>query len=81
MADVVNKFEVKYWPDTQTYYVKVQFPDNTSQELNSKTDLTYTQWQALITTAWIAHTTRVPLPNQCVCPACKKPFDCPNRMK
>lgn len=79
MADVVNRFEVKYWPDTKTYYCKVQFPDGTRQELNSKTDLTYTQWQQKIKDAWIVHTTPVPAPDECQCPNCNKPFVCPNR--
>ena len=79
MADVVNKFEVKYWPDTKTYFCRVVFPDGTKQELNSKTDLTYSQWQEKITAVWIAHTTPVPGPAECQCPACKKTFICPNR--
>ena len=77
MADVVTDFNVKLW--NGTYYCTVRFPDNTSQELKSPTDLTYTQWQEKITAAWDAHNTPIPEPDECQCPACKKPFTCPNR--
>lgn len=77
--DIVSKFEVKFWPDTKTYYCKVQFPDNTTQELSSKVDMTYAQWQQKIKDAWVAHTTPKPKPEECQCPECKSKFVCPNR--
>jgi hypothetical protein len=63
MADVVDKFGVKLW--NGTYYCIVKFPDGTSQELSSKTDLTYSQWQTKIKEAWDASQKPPPESNGC----------------
>jgi hypothetical protein len=51
--DVVDSFGVKLW--NGAYYCTVKFPDGTKQELKSKEDLTYSQWQGMIKTAWEVH--------------------------
>jgi hypothetical protein len=79
MPNVVEKFGVKFW--NGSYYCSVVFPNGTRQELKSDADLTYTQWQVEIQKAWDASQVPEPKPGQCTCPACKKPFDCPNRTR
>jgi hypothetical protein len=53
MANVVDKFGVKFW--NGNYYCNVVFPDGTKQELNSTGDLDFAGWQSRIQTAWEAH--------------------------
>jgi hypothetical protein len=50
MADVVDKFSVRFW--NGEYYCAVKLSDGSSQELKSATDLNYTQWQTRISAAW-----------------------------
>ena len=64
-----TKFEVKLW--NGNYYCKVIMPDGSKQELNSKSDLTYTQWQVKIQDAWDA--SQIP-PEPDKCPL---GYDCP----
>ena len=49
---VTEKFQIKFW--NGQYYCQGKFPDAITFELKSKEDLTYTQWRAKITQAWIA---------------------------
>jgi len=77
MADIVDKFEVKFW--NGNYYCKVQFPDGTKQELKSKDDMTYGKWQEKIKVAWEVHNEPEPEPDECQCPKCKATFVCENR--
>jgi hypothetical protein len=78
MADIVDKYESRKW--NGEYYCKVRFPDGTVQELKSAVPLNYDEWQAKITAAWEAHIAPPPAPEKCTCPACGKPFECPNRI-
>ncbi len=77
MADITDRLSLKFW--NGFYYCTVKFLDGTSQELKSDKDLTYTEWQAKVKAAWETHTAPPPPPKECTCPACKKPFICPNR--
>jgi hypothetical protein len=77
MADVVDKFNVRFW--NGFYYCKVAFPDGFSTELKSADDLDYTEWQVKIKDAWTLHNTPVPGLDECQCPDCKTTFICPNR--
>jgi hypothetical protein len=52
MADTVDKFSVRFW--NGSFYATVKFPDGSSQELKSDTDLTYAAWQTKIGAAWDA---------------------------
>ena len=52
MANVVDQFTVKFW--NGSFYAQVRFPDGTSQELKSATDINYAGWQAKISAAWDA---------------------------
>lgn len=54
MADVVNKLMLGS-PWNGYYWCVVKFPDGTSQELKSSTDLNYTQWQEKVKMAWEIH--------------------------
>ncbi len=78
MADIVDKFESKFW--NGSYYAKGKFSDGATFELKSKDDLTYTQWQEKIKIAWEAHITPEPKPDECQCPKCKATFVCENRL-
>ena len=78
MADIVDKFEVKFW--NGFYYCSVRFPDGTSQELKTADDLTYTKWQEKIKAAWEIHIEPVPEKDECQCPKCKATFVCENRI-
>jgi hypothetical protein len=71
----MDKFEIRLW--NGQYYAKVRMPDGTIQELKSNDDLTYSQWKTLIEKAW-EESQKPPVPVECVCPNCKKPFVCPN---
>lgn len=75
MADVVNKFEIRLW--NGQYYCNGKFQDGKTFELKSAEDLNYTQWKVLIDKAW-TESQKPPVPIQCICPACKKSFVCPN---
>jgi len=77
MADIVDKFRVRFWNDV--YYCKALFPDGSTHELKSRDDLTYRQWQIKLTEAWDAHQDPEPEPDECQCPECKKTFVCENR--
>ena len=79
MTDVTDKFIVKLW--NGFYYAKVAFPDGTSAELKSADDLTYTQWQAKISTAWDAQQNPEPTEKECQCPKCGTTFVCENRSR
>jgi len=76
MADVTDRFSVKFW--NGFYYCNVVFPDRTKQELKSKDDLKYRQWQEKITAAWEAHQNPKPEQDECQCPKCKANFVCEN---
>ena len=76
MADIVDSFGVRLW--NGVYYCKVKFPDGSKQELKSKDDLTYSQWQGKIKEAWEAHIEPVSEPDECQCPKCKATFVCEN---
>ena len=78
MADIVDKFQVKFW--NGYYYCKVQSPDGTSQELKTADDLTYTKWQEMIKAAWEEHIKPTPKPDECACPKCNATFVCENRI-
>lgn len=56
----VEKFTLRLW--NGSYYCAVKFPDGTSQELKSTTDLNYKQWQVKIEDAWKAHIAPPPEP-------------------
>ena len=80
MSDIVDSFGIKLW--NGMYYCKVVFPDGYKQELKSKDDLTYSQWQGLIKDAWEAHQEppiKPPSPKECQCPNCMQNFVCPNK--
>lgn len=72
----MDEFIIKFW--NGQYYCKIRFPDGTKQELKSKDDLTYTQWQEKIKAAWETHQNPDPEPDECKCPECKKTFVCEN---
>ena len=73
----MDKFEIKLW--NGSYLAKVKFPDGTTQELKSKDDLTYTQWQVLIDKAWEEKQKPIPEPDECACPKCNATFVCETR--
>ena len=50
LEPVTDKFEVKFW--NGSYWAKGRFPDSSTFELKSRTDLTYTAWKAKIVKAW-----------------------------
>ena len=52
VTPVVDKIQVKFW--NTKWYARAVLPDTSTAELNSATDLTYTQWQALFEKHWLA---------------------------
>ena len=77
MADIIDKFRVRFW--NGAYECQVVYPDGYKTTLKSRDDLTYRQWQEKIKTAWDSHNTPEPEPDECQCPDCNQTFVCPNR--
>ena len=77
MADVVSKFDLRFW--NGFYYCSVRFPNGAKQELKSSTDLTYKKWQEKINVAYEEHIKPTSKPDECACPKCKATFVCENR--